>query len=374
MRSVDNEPLGGNSDGTLARGLLAWWDRGHADLPWRGRNDPYAIWVAEIMLQQTRITTVIPYFERWIDRFPTVRDLATAQLDDVLKLWQGLGYYSRARNLHAAAQLVMSKHDGRLPQRVEELLLLPGIGRYTAGAIASIAFGTAVPAVDGNVIRVLTRLFDLPADVTQSTTQRALWEIAGNLVPAERAGDYNQALMELGQIVCTPLDPQCSVCPATTVCLSRQRGTQHERPVRPPRKRTPHFDVVAGVIWRDTPSPEAQFLITRRPLHGMLGGLWEFPGGKVETGESFEEALEREIKEELGIDIEVNEPLCLVRHAYSHFRISLHAYCAQYAGGELQHLGVADHAWVTLDQLDQYAFAVTDLKIIAELEYVLRRR
>ena len=356
-----------DSELDLATALLAWWDSGHADLPWRSTSDPYAIWVAEVMLQQTQIATVIPYFERWMARFPTVAELASAPLDDVLKQWQGLGYYSRARNLHTAAKQVIEVHQGELPQTVPELLSLPGIGRYTAGAIASIAYDSAVPVVDGNVVRVLSRLFDIAVDVTLSATQRQLWATAGGLVPAARAGDYNQALMELGQLVCTPADPRCVRCPLAAQCLARGRGTQYDRPVRPPRKRTPHYDVVAGVIWQTAPSASSRFLIAKRPLQGMLGGLWEFPGGKVEPGETHEQALQREIREELAIEIQVNEPLCTVQHAYTHFRISLHAYCARYQQGQPQHLGVADHAWVTLDAVAQYPFAVTDLKIIAQL-------
>jgi A/G-specific adenine glycosylase len=351
--------------------LLAWWDSGHTDLPWRRESDPYAIWIAEVMLQQTQIATVIPYFERWMARFPTVEQLAQASLDDVLKQWQGLGYYSRARNLHAAAKQIVQDYQGQLPQTVEELLSLPGIGRYTAGAIASIAYDTAVPVVDGNVVRVLSRLFDIEADVTLPATQRQLWATAGGLVPAARAGDYNQALMELGQLVCTPAAPRCARCPLASQCLARRRGTQEERPVRPPRKRTPHYDVVAGVIWQTTPSATSHFLITKRPLQGMLGGLWEFPGGKVESGETHAQALQREIREELAIEIQVNEPLCTVQHAYTHFRISLHAYCARHQTGQPQHIGVADHAWVTLGDLEQYPFAVTDLKIIEKLKQAL---
>jgi A/G-specific adenine glycosylase len=348
--------------------LLAWWDAGHADLPWRRTRDPYAVWVSEVMLQQTQIATVIPYYERWMARFPTVAALAGASLDEVLKLWEGLGYYSRARNLHAAAQQVMAEHDGRLPTTAAGLMDLRGIGRYTAGAVASIAFDEPAPVLDGNVIRVLSRLVDLPDDVTQTATRNALWQLAADLVPAKRPGDYNQALMELGQSVCLPGNPLCLLCPLARVCLARQRGTQAERPVRPPRKRTPHYDVVAGVIWATgTPAADGRFLITQRPLDGMLGGLWEFPGGKQEAGESLEAALVREIREELAIPITPGAHLITVAHAYTHFRITLHAFHAAYDGGEPQHLGVADHAWVTLTDVDAYAFAVTDRKIIAAL-------
>jgi A/G-specific adenine glycosylase len=202
--------------------LLSWWDEGHADLPWRRRDDPYAIWVAEVMLQQTQVSTVIPYYERWMERFPAVEDLAAAGIDDVLKLWEGLGYYSRARHLHAAAQTVVEQRGGRLPETVEELQELKGIGPYTAGAIASIAFQRPVPVLDGNVVRVLSRVLDLPDDVTETETKKRLREAAASLVPGERPGELNQALMELGQRILAPASPACHLSPLAAPCLSLQ--------------------------------------------------------------------------------------------------------------------------------------------------------
>lgn len=348
--------------------LLNWWDKGHASLPWRGLRDPYPIWVSEIMAQQTQLATVIPYWKRWLARFPTVADLATAPLDDVLKLWEGLGYYSRARNLHTAAQMVMADYDGDMPKSAAELQKLKGIGRYTAAAIASICFDEPVAVLDGNVIRVLSRLYDLPHDVTQTATKKKLWEMAEAIVPQQRPGDYNQALMELGQTVCTPKSPKCLLCPLREPCLARQRGTQLERPVKPPRKKIPHYDVVAAVIWKDRIG-SGRFLIAQRPLDGLLGGLWEFPGGKLEADETLAQALVREIQEELNVEVKPlsEEPFTVVKHAYTHFRITLHAIHAQFQGGEIEHLGVKDHAWVTAGDLENYAFAVTDQKIIKAL-------
>lgn len=355
--------LGKQDSRKIAPALLAWWDEGHADLPWRRTRDPYAIWISEVMLQQTQIATVIPYYERWMTRFPTVHDLAGASLDEVLKLWQGLGYYSRARNLHQAAQTVVDEFDGKLPATVDELRRLKGVGPYTAGAIASIAFDRPVPILDGNVIRVLTRLLDLPDDVTSSATRNQLWKEAAALVSEERPGAFNQSLMELGQQICIPAAPRCHQCPLNEMCLARRRGTQLERPVRPPRKRTPHYDVAAGVIYRD----DGRLLIARRPLDGLLGGLWEFPGGKREPGESLPETLRREIREELGVEIAVGAPLTVIRHAYTHFKITLHAFEARYLRGEVVHHEVADHRWVLPAQLDDFPFPVTDRKIIAAL-------
>jgi A/G-specific adenine glycosylase len=348
----------------IVSSLLAWWDAGHTDLPWRRTRDPYAIWVAEVMLQQTQIATVIPYYERWLARFPTLAALAAASLDDVLHLWQGLGYYSRARNLHTAAQTVVNEHNGRIPTTVPELMRLKGVGRYTAGAIASIAFNRPEPVLDGNVIRVLSRVADLAQDVTLTATKNKLWAMAAHLTPAERPGAFNQALMEVGQTICLPAVPHCHLCPIAGHCLARQRGTQLERPLRPPRRQTPHYHVAAGVIWRE----DGRFLITQRPLDGLLGGLWEFPGGKQEAGETLPETLRREIREELAIEIEVERPLLPIKHAYTHFRITLHPFYARYVEGTIQRLGVADHAWVQLNDLEQYAFAVTDRKIIEQVK------
>jgi A/G-specific adenine glycosylase len=343
----------------LAPRLLAWWDQGHDKLPWRETDDPYAIWVSEVMLQQTQVSTVMPYFRAWMTQFPTVELLAAASLDAVLKAWEGLGYYSRARNLHRAARQLVEEGEGQLPADVGALRKLPGIGRYTAGAIASIAFGRRAAVVDGNVVRVLARLEDLTDDVTRPATKQVVWELAESLVPAERPGDYNQALMELGRKVCRPAQPLCHRCPAAEICQARRAGTQPDRPVRPPRMRTPHVAVTAGVIWRGD-----RVLIAKRPPEGMLGGLWEFPGGKQDRGESLVECLKREIREELGIEIEVGEEVLTINHAYTHFRITLHVFECRYASGVAEAIEAAEFVWVSTDDLDDYAFPVTDQQIV----------
>lgn len=353
-----------NNQPAISAALLQRWDDGHADLPWRRTKDPYHIWVSEIMLQQTQIATVIGYYERWMAQFPTVEALASAEQSAVLKAWEGLGYYSRARNLHHAAQTVVNALNGEMPKTVDGLRQLKGIGDYTAGAIASIAYDLPAPILDGNVIRVLSRLTDLPDDVTQSATKKVLWQMAAAVVPEKRAGDFNQSLMELGQTVCSKSNPDCANCPLAALCLANQTGTQNERPHRPARKKTPHYDVAAGIIWND----DKQFLIAQRPEDGLLGGLWEFPGGKQEASETMPQTLVREIMEELAMEIEVGDLVTTVKHAFTHFKITLHAYHAQHLSGKPQHLGVADHAWVTLNELDQYAFGKADRKVIEALE------
>ncbi|MBN2303563.1 MAG: A/G-specific adenine glycosylase [Anaerolineae bacterium] len=343
--------------------LIGWFEQHKTDLPWRRTQDPYAIWLSEIMLQQTQVTTVIPYYKRFLARFPTVRDLAVAPLGDVLKLWEGLGYYSRARNLHRAAQMVVDDFGGNFPASIPKLRTLPGVGRYTAGAVGSLAFGLDVPVLDGNVIRILARLLDITDDVTQVTTQNALWNLVEQLVPAGRAGLWNEGLMELGRRVCMPQSPDCAACPIADHCMARQANTQAERPVKRPRRKIPHYDVTAAVIQR----ADGFILIAQRPPNGMLGGLWEFPGGKREPGETLPDCLKREIREELGIEIAVKDQVGVVRHAYSHFRITLYAFMCEYVSGQPQALECADWTWTTLDTLDQYAFPVTDQQIIAML-------
>jgi A/G-specific adenine glycosylase len=348
---------------TFAPQLLTWYDEHAANLPWRGTHDPYAIWLSEIMLQQTQVETVKAYYSRFLTAYPTVADLAAAPLDDVLKLWEGLGYYSRARNLHRAAQAVMKDWNGQIPTSVDDLLKLPGIGRYTAGAIASIAFGQAAPVLDGNVIRVFARLTDFADDVTQPAAQKHLWSLAESWLSHERPGDYNQALMEIGRTICKPRNPLCSKCPIQVHCLAHTRGTQAERPVKKAKAPTPHYQVTAGIIW----DVQGRVLIAQRPQDGLLGGLWEFPGGKCEAGETLQECLRRELREELGIEVHIGEEFVVVQHAFTHFRITLHAFTCHYTGGDPQALGVQDWVWVTPDAFERYSFGKADREVIAAI-------
>lgn len=346
----------------LARKLIRWFEANARDLPWRRRRTPYRVWLSEMMLQQTQVDTVIPYFRRFTKRFPTVRALADAPLDEVLKLWEGLGYYARARNLHRAARIVANEFKGRFPKTVEGLMRLPGVGRYSAGAIASLAFGVDAPALDGNVARVLCRIFAIRRDPRETQARDELWSLAGSLLPKGQAGKFNEALMELGATICTPHAPKCEICPIAAHCEARRRGIQEQLPVKRARKLTPHYEVTAAVIRRN-----GRVLIAQRPHDGMLGGLWEFPGGKRETGESLEECLRREIREELRLEIEVGEPVAVVNHAYTHFRITLHAFECRVRSGMARAIGVADFKWVRMSELDRYAFASTDRRIIQAL-------
>ena len=358
----------------IAARLVGWHGQHQRLLPWRetraGARNPYAVWISEIMLQQTRVETVIDYFNRWMERFPSVEMLAAADLQAVLKAWEGLGYYARARNLHKAAQQIVVWHNGQLPADRAALLALPGIGEYTVGAILSIAFNQPEPILDGNVKRVLARLFDVDQPINEPATLRTLWELARTIVeatPAETAGDCNEALMELGATICTPQSPRCLLCPLLDLCASACAGNQAQRPVMPQRKQTPHYDVAAGVIWAGEPF-RSKLLIAQRPPDGMLGGLWEFPGGKLEPHDAdLPACLRREIAEELAIEIEVSDLLTTVKHAYTHFRITLHTFHARHVAGEPQALGCQAWRWVEIAELSEFPLPVTDQKIVAAL-------
>jgi len=342
--------------------LAAWWEEHKRDMPWRrslAAASPYAIWISEVMLQQTRVATVAGYYERFLGRFPDVAALAAAPLDDVLKAWEGLGYYSRARNLHRAAKAVVRRFGGRLPRTLAELRSLPGVGAYTAGAIASIAFGLDEPVVDGNVARVCVRLFAIADDPTRTPARKKLWSLARQLIPPGKAGLFNQALMDLGATVCTPRQPGCLICPLRDVCAARAAGKQDRLPRKAPRKPLPHHDIAAGVIRK-----RGRILIDRRPPEGLLGGLWEFPGGKVEPGESPAEALVREVREELGVEVAVGRPIAKINHAYTHFRITLHVFECRHVSGRPRALQCDAWKWVPPGELDRYAFPRANQKVI----------
>jgi A/G-specific adenine glycosylase len=348
---------------TLASKLLNWYSQNSRRLPWRDHPDPYAVWVSEIMLQQTRVETVGPYFERWMQRFPSLPALAQASQQDVLAAWEGLGYYSRARNLHRAAQVVMAEYGGRLPSDAAALRGLPGIGRYTAGAIASIAFGQDEPALDGNIRRVLARVFDVRLPARSPAGEQRLWELAAANLPAGQAGAYNQALMDLGSAICTPRKPACLICPLAELCQARLLGVQEQRPVLEARAETPHYTVTAAVIARD-----GQVLIAQRPPEGLLGGLWEFPGGKVQPGEDLPACLRREIREELDAQVEVGAELGVFRHAYTHFRVTLHAFCCRLANeNQPRPVQVHDLRWVGRGELEAYPMGKIDRQISRQL-------
>jgi A/G-specific adenine glycosylase len=343
---------------TLGDSLLAWYADYQRDLPWRRTHDAYAVWVSETMLQQTKVETVIPYYVRWMRRFPTVQAVARASEQEVLRHWEGLGYYARARSLHRAARRITAEFGGRLPHTRSELIQLPGIGPYSASAIAAIAYGEPEIALDGNLRRVLSRLLDYASDPRAPEGERYLREQAVRWIPAGRAGDFNQALMDLGAMICTPGRPACERCPLQTKCVAQQRGTQALRPLRPGRKPIPGHIAAAAVIRRGR-----AVLLARRPPGGLLGGLWEFPGGKAEAGESIDQTLRRELREELAVDVELLGSLGCYEHTYTHFRISVYAFECRLRGGRPKRLEHTDLRWVLPEALRRYPMGRIDRQI-----------
>ncbi|MGC8873787.1 MAG: A/G-specific adenine glycosylase [Chloroflexia bacterium] len=338
--------------------LLAWAEDALTPFPWRGECDPYRIWVSEVMLQQTRRETVVSYYRRFLERFPTLRDLAAADLEEVLKVWEGLGYYARARALHAAARQVVERFGGELPVERRALLSLPGIGPYTAGAILSLAYGQDEPVLDGNVRRVLCRLALVREDPRRPEVQRRLWGLARAVLVPGRAGRTNEALMELGATLCTPRAPRCADCPLSALCRARQTGAVEEVPRRSARGRLPNRVVTAAVIVEN-----ARVLVARRQERDFLGGLWEFPGGAVEPGETLEACLKREIAEEIGIEVEVGKRLAVLRQAYTHFRITLHVFLCRHVRGEPRALECADWRWADAEALQGLPMSAVDRRI-----------
>ncbi|OGP19113.1 MAG: A/G-specific adenine glycosylase [Deltaproteobacteria bacterium RBG_16_66_15] len=315
----------------MSAALLRWFRTAARPMAWRETRDPYRILVSEIMLQQTRVETVGPYYERFLSKFPDVRTLARSRPDDVLKAWEGLGYYSRARNLHRAAGIIVDRHGARVPCTVEALEALPGVGRSTAGAIAAIAFGADAPILDANARRVVARLFAIEGDPRSAATEKILWERSARLVRKGKGRDTALAVMDLGAVVCLPKAPRCKECPLRFRCSSCRRGLQDSIPPKRAGKTVPHHDIVAAVFRR---SDGALFLM-RRPSDGLLGGLWAFPSGKRAPGESLEDGLRRFLREKLHVRAVIQRKVGIVRHAYSHYRITLHGFLCGTARGAL---------------------------------------
>ncbi|MBI3598827.1 MAG: A/G-specific adenine glycosylase [Nitrospirae bacterium] len=369
----------------FAMPLLRWYKKAGRDLPWRKTTvggvppDPYAIWVSEILLQQTQVSTVLPYYHRFLSNFPTVQSLAAAEIDDVLKCWQGLGYYARARNLLLAARRIVDRFGGTVPLTLSELLTLPGIGRSSAGAILNIAFSQRHPILDGNVKRILVRVFCIAKDPKERQVTEKLWRLSESLLPKTRADHFTQAIMDLGATICTPAAPKCDCCPVSRLCKGYQKGLQNKLPIRPVRKKTPHYDYVCAIIRNGE-----KVLIKKRQETGLLGGLWEFPGGRVSNlcsdaspsrgskvgmgfiGKSLNEIIEKEVGQSVALT-----PLGLeIKHAFTHFKMTIHLFAGSVRKSKTQ----LPLKWVPIDQLKEHPFSSAHQKIILKLQNVRQSR
>ncbi len=342
--------------------LLDWYDENKRDLPWRRTRDPYAIWVSETMLQQTRVETVIPYWERFVARFPDPAALAEADVEDVYASWTGLGYYSRARNLHAAARRIVDHHGGELPNDASALRELSGVGRYTAGAVASIAFDREEPLVDGNVMRVLARRFAWHEDVGDRGVVERFWSLAADLVRGPRPGDLNQALMELGATICTPRAPRCQPCPLRRSCRARREGDPEALPVKTKRTRVRSISAVAAWMTRRN-----RALAVQRHEGGLLGGMWELPGGPVGQDETPGQALVRTIGERTGLRVSGAEPAGEIEHLFTHRRLRVHVFRCNDVEGRVRLDGFAAHRWLSAPSLAELPHGGPTRKALALL-------
>lgn len=352
-------------DGTaFTRQLLDWYEANGRDLPWRRRPEPYGVWVSEVMAQQTQIDRVVEYHARWMRRFPDIKTLAKAREDEVLNLWEGLGYYSRARNMHQAALLLMTEYGGRFPSDFSDIRSLPGVGDYTAGAVASIAFGQPEPAVDANVLRVFSRLLDVNESVRGKSGRSRIEKQVRLLMPDDRPGDFNQAIMELGALVCRR-NPECDACPVQGHCLALKADTVALRPVLPAPKETIRIDMATGVLVH-----RGRVLIQKRKLDDIWPGLWEFPGGCIEDGETPEQALVREYMEEVELAVRPVEKIKVIKYAYTRYRVTMHCYLCRFDGAVAQPVfnEAVDGGFVSPLELDTYAFPSGHRRLAAALE------
>ena len=343
--------------------LLAWFLEHRRPLPWRRDRDPYHVWVSEVLLQQTRVDQAAPYYERFVREFPSVRSLARAPVGAVLKAWQGAGYYARARHLHRAARTLVEEHGGRLPETVEGLQELPGVGPYIARAVASLAYGVPVVALEANGLRVAARWTREEGDVRSAAVRSRLADAIESAMPRGRAADFNEALMELGETVCRPVAPRCEECPVARYCRAyRETEDPGTLPRRPPTKRRPHVRAAVVVL-----SENGRWLVQRRAASGLLGGLWEFPGGKVESGERPEDAARRELREETGLNVRDLRFRGVVHHAYSHFSVELHVYEGRVDRERPRH-AVPGRRWVTRSQLHRLPIPKATEKVVRLLD------
>jgi A/G-specific adenine glycosylase len=342
--------------------LLAWYRDSRRDLPWRNLKDPYRVWISEVMLQQTQVQTVVPYYLRFLEHFPDLAALASSKTEDLLRIWAGLGYYSRARNLRRAAQELVERFGGEFPKNYEDVLSLPGIGHYTAAAILSIAFDQPYAVLDGNVARVLARLFAIEGDPKDTRVRQSLWKAAQTLLASERPGDFNQALMELGATICSPRRPHCLLCPWRVECVAREEGRQEMLPEKTRRALTRKSHQVAIVVRH-----RGRYFIVRRAGQRLLQDFWEFPSAELDRTENLPASLTRWIHQRYGLVVSELQPLLTIKYSITVRRIEL----AVFQGILDQHpclYGKKQNArWIRLSEANLYPFASAARQIVDAL-------
>ncbi len=329
-------------------------------MPWRGEVDVYKIWLSEVMLQQTQVETVKPYYKRWLIKFPNIKSVAEATEEEVLKLWEGLGYYARVRNFKSACEWIQNQNNGEIPTSSDAFRNLKGVGDYIHAAVRSIAYNEVIPVIDGNVKRVVARLLEI--DTPPSKSLHIIKQFLINEISHKSPGDFNQAIMDLGSTVCKPKNPKCNDCNISGFCNSYKNNTVDNYPLSEKKRAIPHHKIAVGIIWK-----ENEILISKRHSNVMLGGLWEFPGGKIKKNETATNCVKREIKEELNVTVSVGKKIQTIKHAYTHFTIELTAYHCQYENGEPKTLDCADFKWIPTTEIASLPFPKANHKIFNKI-------
>ena len=342
----------------LANPLLIWYDKEKRDLPFRENKDPYQIWISEVMLQQTKVSTVIPYFKKWINYYPDIKTVAKANLTDLLKIWEGLGYYGRCRNFYKAAIIVCNRYNGKIPNNWELFFALPGVGEYTAAAVLSIAYNMDYPVLDGNVKRVMFRILGLKK--ISPTNINKIKKNLQNIIPEKNPGDFNQGMMELGALICIPMTPKCLECPVSSFCKAFKNGNPSLYPNKIKRKKTPHYDYTSGIIWK-----EKYFLIQKRKENVMLGGLWELPNFKNPNINRIKDFFKNSIKESLEFEIKILNTVCSVKHKYSHFSITMSCFNCELKKEKIN--SKKEYKWILPRDIELYPFSKVNHKVFKHL-------
>lgn len=341
--------------------LITWYEKNHRRLPWRERNDPYGIWISEVMLQQTRVETAIPYFLNFMNKFPNIKILAQADEEEILKAWEGLGYYSRARNIYRGAKVIVSDYNGQIPDTMKEIRKIPGIGPYTAGAVLSIAYGKPVAAVDGNVMRVFSRLFYITEDIGEGKTRKEMQKIGEIMVLQHNPSFFNQAIMELGALICTPTSPKCIACPVYKQCTARKEGLQGELPIKKKKTKTKTVELEVALVW-----DKDRFLISKRPSEGLLAQLWALPAVEREANVKRGKSIALELRDTYDLSVEEEGFLFKKQHIFTHLKWKMMVY--EFHATIQSLIDYPEIQWITLDEVKKYAFPTAFMKVIKSLQ------